>query len=254
MRRMTMEGRGARVVAEPECTQGAFMKEARRFMKRPLVGFAAALCGLLGAMNAGCTTEVAQPSGSSSAVGGSLQELDVSTKKDLPPCNNGHEGQVAYVAADITLYACVGGNWTPITIPQGPQGDAGPPGPQGEAGATGATGPQGPAGPQGPQGATGTTGATGPQGSFSSCTTVYSGWGVGSGFLPANVNVEAVCGAGETLTGGGCDCWDEDQGSALAAGYSQPAGNAWQCVTDLCETCAGSGDRVECQAMAVCCQ
>jgi hypothetical protein len=34
-------------------------------MKKPLVGFAPALCGLLGAMSAGCTTEVAQPSGSS---------------------------------------------------------------------------------------------------------------------------------------------------------------------------------------------
>src|SRR5580704_11799839 len=110
-------------------------------MRAQLVVSVAALCGVFVTGGAGCSSETPQdaPIGTTH----SLQELTVSTPANLPPCNNGQQGSVAYVQSNSTLYACVdvgsppAWTWTPITIPMGPTGATGATGARGATGATG---------------------------------------------------------------------------------------------------------------------
>jgi Collagen triple helix repeat (20 copies) len=80
------------------------------------------------------------------------------------PCTTLLSGAVAYASLSKTLLACVGGAWTPVSLPQGPQGPAGPQGPQGSPGATGPAGAQGPRGNDGAMGVAGPAGAAGQPG------------------------------------------------------------------------------------------
>jgi type VI secretion system secreted protein Hcp len=91
--------------------------------------------------------------------------------------NNGVEGRVDKLEADIQALtqALAAIQLTPG--PQGPAGPVGPQGPQGEQGVVGPQGAQGPQGVQGPQGAQGAQGAQGPAGTPSDVTVNVEGLG-----------------------------------------------------------------------------
>jgi hypothetical protein len=123
------------------------------------------------AFASGCTGSPTSQDAVGPAPDISLEELTVGTPADLPPCNHGREGDVAYVASTRSLVACVSGGWKVITTPSGPQGPAGATGPQGPAGPSGPAGPagsEGPAGMTGSQGPAGATGSEGPAGAAGS--------------------------------------------------------------------------------------
>ena len=83
--------------------------------------------------------------------------------------------------------------------PQGLQGDPGPRGPRGYTGADGSTGATGAAGATGPAGASGATGATGPTQALTITRVENDVTETATGLQQVN----AVCPAGYTLTGGG---------------------------------------------------
>jgi GH35 family endo-1,4-beta-xylanase len=126
------------------------------------VSLTAATVGDLPACNSGLAGNVAFVSSPSS-----LWECNLNRWIQIP-CTDALAGVVAYASLSNTLWSCVAGQWTPIALPEagppGPQGPAGATGPAGPQGATGATGPQGDPGATGPQGPTGATGAQGEPG------------------------------------------------------------------------------------------
>lgn len=118
----------------------------------------------------------------------------------------------------------------------GPQGPAGPAGPVGDPGAPGVTGPAGSAGPQGfpgvagPQGPAGEPGPAGPQGPTGDAglVRVYTVGGSWTS-LPvggAYIMTQALCRAGDAVTGGGF--WTDDGGVPLESGVQvKGSGPLW---------------------------
>ena len=100
----------------------------------------------------------------------------------------------------------------------GPQGPTGPQGPKGDIGPVGPTGPIGPIGPTGPQGPKGDPGEGG-----GGLSTIVAGTGTSSIVMNHDdTNTNVASGNYSTALGYGTKA--EGQG-ALAAGYSQTAGN-----------------------------
>jgi hypothetical protein len=70
--------------------------------------------------------------------------LMVQSVTELPACDDGRKGALAYVKAESKFYGC-DGSWSVIDItgPAGPAGADGGPGPKGDVGAVGAKGDKG---------------------------------------------------------------------------------------------------------------
>lgn len=89
-----------------------------------------------------------------------VTSLSVTDQKALPSCDTASEGQLAYVKAEKTFYACEGGSWGEIDV-RGEKGDQGEVGTKGDTGARGVAGVQGADGKAGRDGQAGATGAKG---------------------------------------------------------------------------------------------
>jgi Collagen triple helix repeat (20 copies) len=131
--------------------------------------------------------------------------------------------------------------------PTGPQGPAGPIGPQGDTGATGATGPQGDKGAPGPTGPQGASGASGYH-------VVYNFANLGGS--GRTWTVEAFCGTGETVLGGGYEI-DNENGDATNTVVTMsepvlPAANAWRVRMTNNNSEVFSGGYVDLYVYAIC--
>jgi hypothetical protein len=101
----------------------------------------------------------------------------------------------------------------------GPQGPQGIQGIQGIQGTQGVQGPQGPAGTQGPQGTAGSQGKSG----ISQYEVIQADGTIGSAFSNGQV-LNALCSAGKTVIGGGCqvdnDSTQAADGFPFSGGYA----------------------------------
>lgn len=104
---------------------------ARHQMISALVIIAAVGCGTNGADGPGSADAAADtPDAGDAQVGSTLDALAVASSDDLPACDAKHDGQLAYVADEGALYACLDGAWSPaeLELPSGAQGERGPTG------------------------------------------------------------------------------------------------------------------------------
>ncbi len=120
------------------------------------VSVSLALVAMVSAVVGGCSNDASPRE--RAATGMSLDELQVSTRGQLPVCDASNEAALAYVVDEKQIVACLDGQWQQVIFPDAPRGD------KGEAGDKGDAGDKGETGYKGAKGATGDKGETGPQG------------------------------------------------------------------------------------------
>ena len=121
--------------------------------------------------------------------------------------------------------------------PQGPQGPAGPKGDRGPEGDRGFSGPQGEPGPRGPQGPKGNPGEPG---TLQTYAVTQTETGPGGGLLVA----EAMCDAGDVVTGGG---FDTDRVILASVGNGGDPPTGWRTVAR-----SGPDEPITLTAYAIC--